>query len=82
MNICSIHISPSHLPLGESVLLFSSFNVIQAVKNSTGRCEGYTRMLQTMKNYCCLRPRGCFDSQILEDEAEHNIEHGVILLNS
>ena len=32
--------------------------------------------------YCCLRPRGCFDSQILEDEAEHNFEHGVILLNS
>ena len=47
MNICSIHISPSHLPLGESVLLFSSFNVIQAVKNSTGRCEGLlTSMLQ------------------------------------
>ena len=65
-----------------SVLLFSSFKVIQRVKNSTGRCEGYTRMLQTMKNYCCLRPRGCFHSQILEDEAEHNIEHGVILLNS
>ena len=65
-----------------SVLLFSSFKLIQRVKNSTGRCEGYTRMLQTMKNYCCLRPRGCFDSQILEDEAEHNFEHEVILLNS
>ena len=47
MNICSIHISPSYLPLGESVLLFSSFNVIQTVKNSTGRCEGLlTSMLQ------------------------------------
>ena len=74
------HIAIAFAPL--SVLLFSSFKVIQRVKNSTGRCEGYTRMLQTMKNYCCLRPRGCFDSQILEDEAEHNIEHGVILLNS
>ena len=64
------------------VLLFSTFNVIQRVKNSKDRCEGYTRIFQTMKNYYCLRPRGCFDSQILEDEAEHNIEHGVILLNS
>ena len=42
-----------------------------------GRCEGYTRIFQTMKNYCCLRPHGCFDSQILEDEAGHNFEHGV-----
>ena len=82
-----IHLQHTHIAVVSapwSVLLFSSFNVIQRVRNSTGRCEGCndTRMLQTMKNYCCLRPRGCFDSQILEDKAEHNFEHGVILLNS
>ena len=82
-----IHLQHTHIAVASapwSVLLFSSFNVIQRVRNSTGRCEGYhdTRMLQTMKNYCCLRPRGCFDSQILEDKAEHNFKHGVILLNS
>ena len=57
------HIAVTFVP--QSVLLFSSFNVIQTVKNSTGRCESLlTSMLQTIKNYYCLRPCGCFDSQM------------------